>query len=342
MGLLGKITGADAASEAAGISAAASREAAKMAESQYQQTRQDLSAYRDVATGAPIYDIDPSTGKPRVDQYGNQVITGYEGGSLQELAGYGRSQVDPNQYIPGSQLPEYQRSTVTGDVSDFYGGARQAQYSGQDFDIYSDPSYQFRAAEQERAINRGAAGMGGVMSGGRLEELMARSGQMASQEYGAAYERNLRDEDLRRQIEATNYGRDVGEYGLTRAAEDARYGRDVDQYGRDLTAYNVESAREATQYGRGVDAYGRAYGEESDYLNRLAALSQTGQTATGQTAQYGSQAATQAGQAIQAAGQAEAAGVVSEYGALRDFAGDAASIYAYGGTSSAEGGGGWW
>lgn len=119
--------------------------------------------------------------------------------ALAQYAGYGRSRVDPGQYIPQTDIPQFDASQL---------------------DLYADPSYQFRLDEQARGINRAAGGMGKLMSGGRLEELMARSGEMASQEYQGMYNR-ARDQ----------YGLDVGR-------EADIYGRGVDAYGR---AYGQES-----------------------------------------------------------------------------------------------------
>jgi hypothetical protein len=269
--------GYDAAGDAADTASGAAMYAADLQNQQFQQTRQDLSPYREAATGAPIYDTE-----------GN--VVGYEGGALQKLGGYGRSQVAPTQYIPGTEIPQY---NVQSNIPKF---------DSSQFDIYKDPSYEWRKGEAMRGIDRAAAAGGKVMSGNRLEEIMKRSGEMASQEYGAARGRMLQD------------------YGISREAEAA-------QYGRDLTGYNAALAREAGMYGRGVDAYGRAYGQEADYLNRLASLSNVGQTATTTTGQLGATAAGQQGQQITAAGQAQAAGTLGQTAALTGAIGDLTSLY---------------
>ena len=51
-------------------------------------------------------------------------------------------------------------------------------------DFQTDPGYQFRVAEGERATERAAASRGGRMSGGVLAELQERGQGVASQEYG--------------------------------------------------------------------------------------------------------------------------------------------------------------
>ena len=456
--------GGEAAEGAAETSADASRYAADLQQQQYEQARQDLDPYRAVATGGAVpASVDPrnaATIQYLSDRgYDANYISGqlegisaedvkstmdfqkYGGGALGELADYGRSRVLEGDYIPSSEIPEYQRSQVGGlpairsDMPEFdvRGDIRQfdvrgdvptydvqrgtaelrapefdvrgdiPEFDATQFDLYKDPGYEFRKSEMERGVNRAAAGMGKVTSGNRLEEIMARSGEMASQEYGAARGRMLEDYGIRRGVEQEQYGRDVGAYeqdyrragdiygadyqrmadlygadvaqyeagrqreadiygrdvygygqqrtaeteqygrdigayGIQRGAETEQYGRgvdeygrayarDVDQYGRDLTAYNAEMARENMLYGRGVDAYGRAYGEESDYLNRMSSLANIGQTATAQTAQAGSQYATGAGSAIQAAGQAQAAGQIGQAAAWQQGIGDMTSLY---------------
>jgi fumarate hydratase class II len=65
-------------------------------------------------------------------------------------------------------------------------------------------------------------------------------------------------------------------------------------------------------YGRGVSDYGRAYSQEGDYINRLASLSQTGQTAVNTGINAGATYTSNAGNALQAAGNAQAAGIVGQ------------------------------
>lgn len=60
-------------------------------------------------------------------------------------------------------------------------------YTGQD--IYSDPSYQFRLQQGQDSIQSGAAAQGGLLSGATLKALQGYGQDMASQEYGNAYNR---------------------------------------------------------------------------------------------------------------------------------------------------------
>ena len=89
--------------------------------------------------------------------------------------------------------------------------------------------------------------------------------------------------------------------------------------GRALQDY---SANVLAPYERGVQAYGRAYGAEGDYLNRLAALSQIGQTATGQMGQFGAQASGNISNLLAAQGATQAAGQLGQTGAWSSALGD--------------------
>lgn len=341
-GLAGGYLGAEGSRDAAAISSEGDMYAADIQQQQWLQNRRDLMPWTDVALGEASYDqvIDPSTFDDsregqinralydsmllsgqidregyRLTSSGARTETGREGGSLQELAGYGRSQVAPGEYIPASNLPAFDPQSNVQDF-DIYGG--QPEYNPL-VDMSRDPGVQFRQQEQERAINRNMAGMGKVLSGNRLEELMARSGDLASQEYGAAYGRGLQDYELDRAREATTYGRDVTGFDYGRAAES-------DRYGRDLTAYDAGMAKENLLYGRGVADYGRAYGEEADYLNRLANLSNVGQIASTNIASQGTTMASGVGSNISSAADARAAGVLGQTGAWQGALGDVSSL----------------
>lgn len=56
-------------------------------------------------------------------------------------------------------------------------------------DFQADPSYAFRQREMQNALVNKATALGGVDSGATRKALMERSGDLASQEYGNAYNR---------------------------------------------------------------------------------------------------------------------------------------------------------
>lgn len=113
-------------------------------------------------------------------------------GALNTYSSYGQSKVDPGQYLSGDY--------------------------GVNVDIYSDPSYQFRVGEMNRGIDRAAGAYGNLLSGNRLEEIMARSGEMASQEYGNAYNRAYNERQFQ-------YGSDIDRYNMA-------YGQETDYLNR--------------------------------------------------------------------------------------------------------------
>lgn len=139
--------------------------------------------------------------------------------ALGRYAGYGHSRVREGDYIPASEVPEFD--------------PRQLEM---------DPGYQFRLAEQERGINRASAGMGKFLSGNRLEEIMQRSGQLASQEYDKAYGRGLTEYDIARQREALGYERGLGAYARATGREEDLLNRlwRVSEAGRGATGTTAE------------------------------------------------------------------------------------------------------
>lgn len=56
-------------------------------------------------------------------------------------------------------------------------------------DFQADPGYQFRQDEQAKALTRAGQAQGGLGSGKYLKDAMKYSGNLAAQEYGAAYNR---------------------------------------------------------------------------------------------------------------------------------------------------------
>lgn len=344
--VVGSYIGSKGAESAAETSADAANQSAQLQYEQYLQSRQDQSPYRDVAVGEEIYGefdqfgYDKAMGAwhtsgqqglmPKKEDFGDpNELLGYTGGALNKLAEYGPSKVDPSQYLPDTQIPAYQHSqignlpNVQGRVPNFNVQGNIPEFDSTQFDIYKDPSYEWRKEEMLRGVDRTSGATGKITSGNRIDEIMARTGDMASQEYGAARGRMVQDYGIRRENEASQYGRDVYGYGQDRANALTRYGfdtdaynraysRDQDQYGRDLTGYNADVARESGMYSRGVGEYGIYQGIEGDYLNRLASLSNIGQTATARTGDLGANYATNAGNAITAAGNAQAAGELGQ------------------------------
>lgn len=346
--LVGGYLGAEGAESAAATSAASTDRASALQMEQYQQNRRDLMPWMDVAVGTRLPTginqqtaellarqrsgeqlsredtiqlmtaMGPMVAAGVTDADINQAIQHIgdpQQGTLQELAGYGGSKVLTGDYIPESNVPGFAPGS---DIQDFNISGDQPTFDPT-VDMERDPGVAFRRQEQERAINRNMAGMGKLLSGNRMEELMARGGDLASQEYGQAYGRNLGEYELGRAREATGFARDLTGFEQNRLAEESRYGRDV-------TGYNAEMARENLLYGRGVDEYGRQYGQETDYLNRLASLSNTGQNTAMGIGRMGTQTAASVGANTVGAGSAQAAGQIGQSSAWQNALGDFTSL----------------
>jgi len=121
--------------------------------------------------------------------------------------------------------------------------------------LQQDPGYQFRLQQGMKALQQQGAAGGQMFSGGQLKAAQQYGQGLASQEYDAAYNRALGQNQLA-------YGRALGENQIA-------YGRglDVNQlaYGRGLEANQLA-------YGRGLEEnqlrYGRDYQANQDYWNR--------------------------------------------------------------------------
>lgn len=106
-------------------------------------------------------------------------------------------------------------------------------YTQKDFDFstFNDPGAQYRMSEAQKAIQGSAAAKGGALGSGALKSLQTRSQDMASQEYANAYDRWLKDSQL-------------------------RYGQASDQYGRDINFANQNISNYGNLAGMGSDAIG--------------------------------------------------------------------------------------
>lgn len=79
--------------------------------------------------------------------------------------------------------------SATTSVADLGTRSRLGEMFEGTFDLQSDPGYQARLAAGEQAINRKASAGGGRFSGATMKALQAHGQDLASQEYGAAFNR---------------------------------------------------------------------------------------------------------------------------------------------------------
>lgn len=97
------------------------------------------------------------------------------------------------------------------------------------FDFEADPGYQFRLSEGSRAVEASAAARGGLFSGKTGTDLQGFAQGLASQEYGAAYNRFADKRDYNRQ----NYQDDRNfSYGAFNDDFNRRRATNTDKYNR--------------------------------------------------------------------------------------------------------------
>ena len=110
--------------------------------------------------------------------------------------------------------------------------------------LTTDPGYGFRLSEGLKALERSAAARGGLLSGGTGKALTRYGQEMASQEFGNAYNRGLTEYNALRQREAEGYNRLAGIAGVggTTAQQLSAAGQQYGQQASNLlsgTATNI-------------------------------------------------------------------------------------------------------
>jgi hypothetical protein len=90
-------------------------------------------------------------------------------------------------------------------------GLSPAELAAEQFNFEADPGYGFRLSEGLRALERSAAARGGLMSGGTGKALQRYGQNLASQEYGNAFQRFQADRAARAGLGAMEYGQFAGE-----------------------------------------------------------------------------------------------------------------------------------
>lgn len=125
-------------------------------------------------------------------------------------------------------------------------------------------------SEMEKALGRKQSA-GAVRLGGRsLREIARYSGELASQEYGAANERKLIEHQLRNAKNQEEYNRILTKYGLdvqrsdneyARGQQDfaTQYGISAEQYNRERDAYALATARNEQEYQRKLVEFDRNF-----------------------------------------------------------------------------------
>lgn len=165
----------------------------------------------------------------------------------------------------------------------------------------TDPGYEFRAREMQRAIENAASARGLLSTGGTLQDLMTARGSLASQEYGNIWNRQLathqenknaaliehdRNEQAKVKAYELKFGagseqhrRALEDYNTRRAADEEAQTRALRTYGarrsaddaafqRSLAGYQTNYAGEQDKFTRGLTSYLTGYGRKADDWNR--------------------------------------------------------------------------
>jgi hypothetical protein len=362
-GFIGNKSAAKAQSEAAQTAARATGEASEAAiaeqRRQYDRTRTDLAPYRQagrLALGDLAGQIQTA---PQGFQAGDEFkapVTYQPGEEFTRAYGYqpGEEFTRAYGYQPGEEFTR----AYGYDPAQFMTPELLGEFSNEGLE--QDPGYQFRQAEGEKALQRGASAKGLSLSGGALKDLSRFNQGLASEEYGSAYGRYLdryqsRVSDLLRRTELSRYGyetsqadlarrQSLGQYGYETSQADLARRQSLGQYGYETSQADL-ARRQALgfqQYGSVLADLARRYGIQTDeyntgraasdtQFNRLAGLAGVGQTGVNQTASSGSAAANSIAQsalaggtgqanAAMAAGQAQGAGILGSFGSINQAA----------------------
>jgi len=90
-------------------------------------------------------------------------------------------------------------------------GLSPAELAAEQFQFQADPGYAFRLSEGLKALERSAAARGGLLSGGTGKALQRYGQDLASQEYGNAFQRFQADRAARAGLGSMEYGQFAGE-----------------------------------------------------------------------------------------------------------------------------------
>ncbi len=136
-----------------------------------------------------------------------------------------------------------------------------------------DPTYQYDLAQQQKAIQRGAAARGTLLTGGLQTKLQENASGVAGQHYGDIYNRALTDYTTNRDTNQQNFGQSLGSFnaGLGKFQADTSAGLGYGRLGLDqsdqtfrqsqvlrgnaLEDTDRTAARVATDQQPSIDAY---------------------------------------------------------------------------------------
>ena len=121
-------------------------------------------------------------------------------------------------YDPASAMKDF------GGVAGYDPASAMRNFGAGDFQ--ADPGYAFRLSEGMKALDRTAASRGGLLSGATLKEAQRYGSDLASQEYGNAYNRF----QANRASQSQEYQNAFNRYQAQRAAQEQAYGNQFNRF----------------------------------------------------------------------------------------------------------------
>lgn len=175
-------------------------------------------------------------------------------------------------YDPASAMRNF------GGVAGYDPASAMRNFSASDFQ--ADPGYAFRLSEGMKALDRTAASRGGLLSGATLKGAQRYGSDLASQEYGNAYNRF----QANRATQSQEYQNAFNRYQAERAAQEQGYG----------------------------NAFNRFQAERTNTLAPLQSLAGVGQSATQQAQQASQNYATGGTNTLANYGNAQASNIIGQ------------------------------
>lgn len=161
-------------------------------------------------------------------------VSAYAGGKAQADAAESASQATYAQYMQTREDQEPWRIAgekalqVIQDTPDF-------EFTAENFNQFKDPSYDFRMTEGVNALDRSAASRGRLLSGAQDRAVTRYGSDLASQEYGNAFNRSLTEYNV-------NLAKQQGLAGVGQSATNV-----VSSAGQQASAQQAQITQNAAQ-----------------------------------------------------------------------------------------------
>ena len=212
-------------------------------------------------------------------------------------------------YDPASAMKDF------GGVAGYDPASAMRNFGAGDFQ--ADPGYAFRLSEGMKALDRTAASRGGLLSGATLKGAQRYGSDLASQEYGNAYNRF----QTNRTAQSQEYQNAFNRYQAERAAKEQGFGN---AYNRFQTERINTLAPLQSLAGVGQSATQQAQQAAQNFAT--GATNTYGNLASGQTGALGAFGSAQGGNII-GAGNARASGYMGGANAVSGAVGQGLNFY---------------